>query len=107
MSGWGVGDIPDQQDLTVIVTRANSGLGAVDARALAGAGAQVILACRDVDKGQAVAAEIGDRAQVRRLDLADLSSIREFAAGVDGADVLINNAGVMAVPLRRTADGFE
>ncbi|WP_280437512.1 oxidoreductase [Nocardia carnea] len=107
MSGWGVGDIPDQQGRTVIVTGANSGLGAVAARALAGAGAQVILACRDVDKGRSVAAEIGERAQVRRLDLADLSSIREFAAGVDAAHVLINNAGVMAVPLRRTADGFE
>lgn len=107
MSGWGVGDIPDQQGRTVIVTGANSGLGAVAARALAGAGAQVILACRDVDKGRAVAGEIGDRAQVRQLDLADLASIREFAAGVDTAHVLVNNAGVMAVPQRRTADGFE
>lgn len=107
MSGWGVGDIPDQQGRTVIITGANSGLGAVAARALAGAGAQVVLACRNVSKGQAVADEIGERAQVRHLDLADLSSIREFAAGVQRADVLINNAGVMAVPLRRTADGFE
>ncbi|MGW5385860.1 oxidoreductase [Nocardia sp. NPDC003963] len=107
MSGWGVGDIPDQQGRTFIITGANSGLGAVAARALAGAGAQVILACRNTSKGQAVADEIGERAQVRRLDLADLSSVREFAAGVDRADVLINNAGVMAVPLRRTADGFE
>ncbi|WP_030522821.1 oxidoreductase [Nocardia rhamnosiphila] len=107
MSGWGVGDIPDQQGRTVIITGANSGLGAVAARALAGAGAQVILACRNVGKGQAVADEIGERAQVRKLDLADLSSVREFAAGVESADVLINNAGVMAVPLRRTADGFE
>ncbi|MGW4070430.1 oxidoreductase [Nocardia grenadensis] len=107
MSGWGVGDIPDQQGRTVIITGANSGLGAVAARALAGAGAQVILACRNVGKGEAVAAEIGERAQVRRLDLADLASVREFAAGVESADVLINNAGVMAVPLRRTADGFE
>lgn len=107
MSGWGVGDIPDQQGRTVIVTGANSGLGAVAARALAGAGAQVVLACRDVAKGRVVADEIGDRARVRHLDLADLSSIREFAAGIESADVLINNAGVMAVPLRRTADGFE
>ncbi|MGW1743325.1 oxidoreductase [Nocardia sp. NPDC001965] len=107
MSGWGVGDIPDQQGRTVIITGANSGLGAVAARALAGAGAQVVLACRNIGKGQAVADEIGERAQVRHLDLADLSSVREFAAGVDSADVLINNAGVMAVPLRRTADGFE
>ncbi|MEU1522929.1 oxidoreductase [Nocardia rhamnosiphila] len=107
MSGWGVGDIPDQQGRTVIITGANSGLGAVAARALAGAGAQVILACRNVGKGQAVADEIGERAEVRKLDLADLSSVREFAAEVESADVLINNAGVMAVPLRRTADGFE
>lgn len=107
MSGWGIGDIPDQQGRTVIITGANSGLGAVAARALAGAGARVVLACRDVDKGRAVAEEIGDRARVRHLDLADLASIREFAAGIESADVLINNAGVMAVPLRRTADGFE
>lgn len=107
MSGWGVGDIPDQQGRTVIITGANSGLGAVAARALAGAGARVVLACRDVDKGRGVAEEIGDRARVRHLDLADLTSIREFAAGIESADVLINNAGVMAVPLRRTADGFE
>lgn len=107
MSGWGIGDIPDQQGRTFIVTGANSGLGAVAARALAGAGAQVVLACRNVDKGRAVADGIGPRAEVRRLDLADLASVREFAAGVDRTDVLINNAGVMAVPLRRTADGFE
>ncbi|WP_040788497.1 oxidoreductase [Nocardia paucivorans] len=107
MSGWGVRDIPDQQGRTFIVTGANSGLGAVAARALAGAGAQVVLACRNVDKGRAVADEIGPRAEVRRLDLADLASVREFAAGVDRADVLINNAGVMAIPLRRTVDGFE
>lgn len=107
MSGWGIGDIPDQQGRTFIITGANSGLGAVAARALAGAGAQVVLACRNVDKGRAVADEIGPRAEVRPLDLADLASVREFAAGVDRTDVLINNAGVMAVPLHRTADGFE
>ncbi|WP_459549116.1 oxidoreductase [Nocardia sp. X0981] len=107
MSGWGVGDIPDQQGRTVIITGANSGLGAVAARALAGAGARVVLACRDMGKGRSVAEEIGDRARVHHLDLADLASVREFAAGIESADVLINNAGVMAVPLRRTADGFE
>ncbi|UFS95185.1 oxidoreductase [Nocardia huaxiensis] len=107
MSGWDIADIPDQSGRTFIVTGANSGLGAVTARALAGAGAQVIMACRNELKGHAVANEIGAGAQVRRLDLADLSSVREFADGIDSADVLINNAGVMAVPLERTADGFE
>ncbi|NEW58081.1 SDR family NAD(P)-dependent oxidoreductase [Nocardia cyriacigeorgica] len=107
MSGWSVSDIPDQHGRTFIVTGANSGLGAVAARALAGAGAQVVLACRNVDKGKVVANEIGARAEVRRLDLADLSSVREFAASIDRADVLINNAGVMGVPYGRTADGFE
>ncbi|MQY24715.1 oxidoreductase [Nocardia aurantia] len=107
MSRWDTSNIPDQSGRTVIVTGANSGLGAVTARALAAAGAQVIMACRDEVKARAVANSIGERAQVRRLDLADLSSVREFAASIDRADVLINNAGVMAVPLRRTADGFE
>jgi NAD(P)-dependent dehydrogenase (short-subunit alcohol dehydrogenase family) len=88
-----------------VITGANSGLGAVTARAIAGAGGQVIMACRDVEKAKAVAAET--RAHVRRLDLADLASVREFAASLDEFDVLINNAGVMAVPKRRTVDGFE
>lgn len=107
MTRWDASNIPDQTGRTFIVTGANSGLGAVAARALAGAGAEVVLACRNVDKGAALAAEIGPRARVARLDLADLASVREFASSVDAADVLINNAGVMAVPLARTADGFE
>jgi NAD(P)-dependent dehydrogenase (short-subunit alcohol dehydrogenase family) len=107
VSGWDASDIPDQSGRTFIVTGANSGLGAATTRALTAAGAQVIMACRDEVKARAVANTLGDRAQVRRLDLADLGSVREFADSVDGADVLINNAGVMAVPLRRTADGFE
>ena len=107
VSDWDIADIPDQSDRTFIVTGANSGLGAVTARALAGAGARVIMACRDEVKARAVADTIGERAQVRRLDLADLDSVREFADSVDAADVLINNAGVMALPLRRTAQGFE
>ncbi|MFQ6324822.1 oxidoreductase [Nocardia sp. CWNU-33] len=107
MGGWDTSNIRDQGGRTFIVTGANSGLGAVTARALAGAGAEVVLACRNVAKGEQVASEIGARAQVRKLDLADLASVREFADSVDKADVLINNAGVMAVPLGRTADGFE
>lgn len=111
MVAWTAQDIPDQTGRTFVVTGANSGLGAETTRALAAAGARVVLACRDVAKGEKVAAELGDGVQVRRLDLADLDSVREFVDGLAAShevvDVLINNAGVMAVPLRRTADGFE
>ena len=104
---WTAADMADQSGRTFIVSGANSGLGAVAARALAHKGAHVILACRNVDKGDTVARSIGTNAEVRQLDLADLSSVRAFADSVDAADVLINNAGVMALPLRRTRDGFE
>ncbi|MDL9937837.1 oxidoreductase [Gordonia sp. ABSL1-1] len=107
MANWSTDDIPDQSGRRVVVTGANSGLGEQTARALAAAGADVVLACRNTEKADAVAAAIGPRATVARLDLADLSSVRAFAADFTGADVLINNAGVMALPLRRTADGFE
>ncbi|HSV66482.1 MAG TPA: oxidoreductase [Mycobacteriales bacterium] len=108
MTKWTSADIPDQHGRTVVVTGANSGIGAVTARTLARAGALVILACRDTAKGERAAATMSGRTEVRRLDLADLSSVREFAEGVDGpVDVLVNNAGVMAVPRRTTADGFE
>ena len=105
---WTVADIPPQQGRTAVVTGANSGLGLATARALVHAGARVVLAVRDVAKGEAVAAELGAAASVHRLDLADLTSVREFAAGIEGPiDVLVNNAGLMAVPQQRTADGFE
>ncbi|WP_279102088.1 oxidoreductase [Gordonia bronchialis] len=107
MQDWSSSDIPDQTGRTVVVTGANSGLGAQTAKALIGAGAEVILACRNTTKADAVAADLGERATVAKLDLADLASVRAFADGFAGADVLINNAGLMAVPLRRTADGFE
>ncbi|SDC73862.1 oxidoreductase [Rhodococcus tukisamuensis] len=107
MTKWTTEDIVDQRGRTFVVTGANSGLGEVTARALAASGAHVVLACRDVAKGQRVAAEIGDNAEVRRLDLADLASVRDFASGIEKVDVLVNNAGVMAVPRRSTADGFE
>jgi NAD(P)-dependent dehydrogenase (short-subunit alcohol dehydrogenase family) len=93
---------------TVIVTGANSGIGRAAASALAGAGARVVLAVRNTDKGQAAAASMPGQTEVRQLDLASLASIREFAAAWDGElDLLINNAGVMAPPLGRTAEGFE
>ena len=104
---WTATDIPDQSGRTYVITGANSGLGAVTARALGARGAEVILACRNTAKAEPVAADIGERAQIRKLDLADLESVRAFAAETGPTDVLINNAGIMAVPKRRTADGFE
>ncbi|HVK36441.1 MAG TPA: SDR family NAD(P)-dependent oxidoreductase, partial [Microlunatus sp.] len=105
--------LPDLTDRTVIVTGATSGVGRATAAALAGAGARVVLAVRNQAKGDAVAADLGrDRAEtrveVRLLDLADLSSVRRFAAAwTEPVDVLINNAGVMATRRTETADGFE
>jgi NAD(P)-dependent dehydrogenase (short-subunit alcohol dehydrogenase family) len=93
---------------SVVVTGANSGIGRAAAHALAGAGARVVLAVRNVDKGRAAAADMPGTTEVRQLDLASLASVREFAAAWDGElDLLINNAGVMAPPLSRTAEGFE
>ncbi len=94
---------------TIIVTGANSGIGKIAARELASAGARIVLAVRDPAKGEAAAAEMTGGAEVRSLDLADLSSVRAFAESWGDApiDILINNAGVMALPERRTTDGFE
>jgi NAD(P)-dependent dehydrogenase (short-subunit alcohol dehydrogenase family) len=100
--------IPDLSGRTVIVTGANSGIGRAAASALAGAGAHVVLAVRNTDKGEAAAAAMPGKTEVRRLDLASLASVHEFAEGYSGPiDILINNAGVMIPPLTRTADGFE
>jgi NAD(P)-dependent dehydrogenase (short-subunit alcohol dehydrogenase family) len=100
--------IPDISGRKVIVTGANSGIGRAAACALAGAGAHVVLAVRDADKGEAAAAAMPGETEVRQLDLASLASIHEFAEGYSGEiDILINNAGVMIPPLTRTADGFE
>ena len=107
MARWTAADIPDQSGRTVVVTGANSGLGAVTATELARAGAHVVVACRDTGKGERAAAGMAGSTEVRRLDLADLASVREFAAGLGQIAVLVNNAGVMATPLRRTRDGFE
>jgi NAD(P)-dependent dehydrogenase (short-subunit alcohol dehydrogenase family) len=108
MTTWNTTEIPDMTGRSVMVTGANSGIGRATARALARAGARVVLAVRDVDKGAAAAATMPGATEVRRLDLASLASIREFAAGWDGElDLLINNAGVMVPPFTRTEDGFE
>jgi NAD(P)-dependent dehydrogenase (short-subunit alcohol dehydrogenase family) len=106
--GWDVADLPDQRGRIVVVTGATSGLGRATAAALAQAGAHVVLAVRDTERGERAAAGMTGSTEVRRLDLADLASVRAFASTWAGSlDVLVNNAGVMAVPRGRTADGFE
>ena len=109
MGKWTAADIPDQSGRVAVITGANSGLGLATARELAGAGAQVIIACRNTEKGAAAAREIGVPIdQVQPLDLASLESVQAFAERLDGdVDVLINNAGVMAPPRQETADGYE
>jgi NAD(P)-dependent dehydrogenase (short-subunit alcohol dehydrogenase family) len=113
---WTAADIPDQHGRVAVVTGANSGLGIATARGLAGAGATVVMACRDTGKGERALAEI--RAglpdadlDLRALDLADLESVRSFASALaedrPRLDLLVNNAGVMAPPRRLTKDGFE
>ncbi|MCI3269826.1 oxidoreductase [Streptomyces cylindrosporus] len=114
MPGWNEKDIPDQDGRVAVVTGSNSGLGHVVARELARKGARVVLACRSEVRGRAaadrVAGEVpGASAEFARLDLGDLGSVREFADGFpyDRLDLLVNNAGVMALPYGTTADGFE
>ena len=107
MSQWTAADLPSFSGRTVIVTGANSGLGLVTARELARVGAKTILAVRNTTKGDQAAATMTGDVEVRKLDLQDLSSVRAFADGVDNFDVLINNAGIMAVPYSQTVDGFE
>ncbi|MEU6853841.1 SDR family oxidoreductase [Actinacidiphila alni] len=109
--------VPDQSGRKAVVTGANSGTGKEAARRLAAAGAHVIMAVRTPAKGERARADILERhpearLEVRRIDLADLASVRDFAEGVladpTPLDLLVNNAGVMAPPTRMTtADGFE
>ncbi|HYI52751.1 MAG TPA: oxidoreductase [Microlunatus sp.] len=105
---WSTDGIPSQAGRTVVITGATSGIGFAAAKVLTDRGARVVLAVRDQAKGADAVRRLGGLAEVRPLDLADLSSVRAFADGWDGPiDLLINNAGVMAVPLGRTAEGFE
>jgi NAD(P)-dependent dehydrogenase (short-subunit alcohol dehydrogenase family) len=113
---WTAADIPSQSGKTAVVTGANSGLGLFTARELARAGAKVVMAVRNTEKGESAAAEIRGAVpdadlELSKLDLGDLKSVREFAdrlsAAQDRVDLLINNAGVMAPPRRTTVDGFE
>lgn len=115
-STWSAADVPDQRGRVAIVTGGNSGIGFEAAAALAARGAHVLLACRDAAKAKEardaiVARHAGANVEIRALDLASLASVRAFADGVraDHAriDLLLNNAGVMAIPRRNTLDGFE
>lgn len=93
--------------MRIIVTGGNSGVGKETARALAAAGHSVLIAARDMPKAERAAAEMAGDVEVAHLDLADLTSVRKFADSLDTVDVLVNNAGVLGLPLTRTADGFE
>ena len=99
--------VPRQDGRTVVVTGATSGIGLQTARILAAFGAHVVLAVRNPEKGEAVARELPGSTEVRRLDVSDLASVRSFAEETGPVDVLVNNAGIMAVPFARSADGFE
>jgi NAD(P)-dependent dehydrogenase (short-subunit alcohol dehydrogenase family) len=113
MTRWTAAEIPDQHGRRFVVTGANSGIGLVAARELARAGAHVVLACRDLGRGDTalatIRAAVPDAAvELRPLDVSDLQSVRAFAGAFEGPlDVLVNNAGVMATPARTTNDGFE
>lgn len=104
-------EVLDGIDLTgrrAIVTGGASGIGLATARALARAGAEVTVAVRDLEAGRRAAGEIGNRALVAHLDLADLASVRRFGDAWTGPlHMLVTNAGVMATPLTRTAEGWE
>ncbi len=113
---WGTRDILDQSGKVFVVTGANSGIGLEAVEVLAGKGARVVMACRSADKAKGAADRVKKKhpsslLDVRSLDLASLASIRAFAEGVTKdhpvIDVLVNNAGIMAIPRTLTADGFE
>jgi NAD(P)-dependent dehydrogenase (short-subunit alcohol dehydrogenase family) len=93
--------------MQIIITGGNSGVGKATAAALAAAGHSVVIACRTIPKAEQAAAEMAGDVKVRHLDLAELPTVRKFADSVETVDVLVNNAGVLGLPLTRTADGFE
>ncbi len=108
MTRWTATDLPDLTGKTVLVTGAGGGIGLVTARELARVGARVVLGVRDPEKAQRAIAGLPGDFDIRRLDVSDLTSVREFAGSWAGPlDVLVNNAGVMDVPAARTADGFD
>src|SRR4051812_32930573 len=100
-------DVPRQDGRRFVVTGASGGIGLETAKVLAGRGACVVLAVRDLDRGRAAAEQMSGDVELGLLDLADLASVRSFAEGIGSIDVLINNAGVLAVPFRTSPDGIE
>jgi len=113
---WTVDDISQQDGKIVIVTGANSGLGFNTTKALALKGAKVIMACRNLEKGEKarqliINEDVAVEPEVWQLDLASLASVKQFAlkfsAVHERLDLLINNAGLMAIPYNKTEDGFE
>ena len=113
---WTTADIPDLHGRVAVVTGANGGLGLETARALAGAGAHVVMAARDQAKAAAAEKSVREShaeasLEVVPLDLGSLASVRQAAERIGAAhpriDILVNNAGLMAIPERRTEDGFE
>lgn len=108
MTKWTTAHLPDLAGRTAVVTGASGGIGLITARELARAGAHVVLAVRDTGKGAKVARAMAGDTQVRQLDVSSLDSVRTFADRWTGdIDVLVNNAGIMQVPLAYTVDGFE
>jgi NAD(P)-dependent dehydrogenase (short-subunit alcohol dehydrogenase family) len=113
---WTTADMPDQSGRTAVVTGANGGLGLETSRALAAAGAHVVMAARNQDKAAGAVADIHGSVpeaslEVVVLDLGSLASVRDASQrildGHETVDILVNNAGVMGIPERRTVDGFE
>ncbi|MCY3414244.1 MAG: SDR family NAD(P)-dependent oxidoreductase [Candidatus Heimdallarchaeota archaeon] len=116
MSKWNDQDIPDLTDKVIIITGANSGIGFENAKQFAQKNATVIMACRNVEKGEAALVDILTKQSnanvvLMELDLASLKSIKDFTQKFcdhyDRLDILLNNAGIMMVPYRKTVDGFE
>ncbi len=116
MSAWNAAQVPDQNGRVAVVTGANAGLGYEITKVLAARGATVVMACRNLEKAEVAATRLRDALpgallEVRRLDLAELSAVRafagRFASDHDRLDLLVNNAGLMAIDEARTADGFE
>ncbi|MEL7235186.1 MAG: SDR family NAD(P)-dependent oxidoreductase, partial [Chloroflexota bacterium] len=113
---WTQNDIPDLTGKLVVITGANSGLGFESTKAIAAKGATIVMACRNMEKGEKARQDVlklepGATLDLMQLDNASLESVRAFAgafkAKYDRLDILLNNAGVMAIPRTLTEDGFE
>ena len=116
MTDWTAQDIPDLEGKTIVVTGANSGLGFEASKMFAENNAELVMACRSIERGKNAKEEIEEEIEdpdleVKKLNLADLESVKDFAeefkANHDELDILCNNAGVMAIPREETEDGFE